>query len=234
MSPAVILRGKITIPRQWKHTDGKTYDVLILKDFKGGDGAKGEKVTHVFMERPEGVTSTAPLLTVANNCFQNNTSLKYFDFGGTSLRHIGQTAFNKCTSLDFSLIDLTISTLRQIGYGAFNNAGDDSKTADIVLSSSIQHVAPNGLLGLKLGSNSSLTIGSKAKPSVLNLAKGVSALNQRRKFSSPGWSSITIYSNAYVGDTVVTTLNDGTELSVCDFFTDKMNDSTGISFSFNP
>ena len=228
LSPVASMRGKITIPRTWKHSDGKTYDVLCLTGFK----TIGNNITHVFMERQANDTTPAPLLRLETSCFEENPSLVYFDFGGSSLRIIGQAAFRKCSKLDFNLLDLTSNTLRQINYNAFNNCGN-GQTANVVLSGSIFHIANNAFVGWDLGTSSVLTIGSKENPSVLDLSKGVTGVKQAKKFLCSGLSNVIFYSTRYSGDDYVMTAG-ATELTVYDFFTDAPNDGTHPTFSFNP
>lgn len=227
LEPAVTLKGKVTIPRQWTDENG-TQDVIAIQNFT----TNGLNVTHVFMEKPKDDTTLAPLVAVHTNCFNDtDSSLKYFDFGGSSIRGVFNAAF-RVTPLDFSLTSLNVDTLIGIANNAFNSCGNGSPV-DIILPGSLKTAGPNSFRNLNIGTGSTLTIGSKDHPSELDLSLSVSSSAQRTKFSPEyNYSTINFYSSRYSGDDFVMNIS-GTDLSVYDFFTDELDTDPSLLPTFN-
>lgn len=229
LTPKIKLRGKITIPRQWKDETG-THDVIALTNFT----TLGDNITHIFMEKQDGDTTPAPLIAINTSCFNSSASqLKYFDFAGTSIRGIMSQAF-RLTPLDYDLIDLaSCTTLQAVGANGFNQSGNGD-TCTVALPGSMVSVGNNGFSNLNIGTNSALIIGSKEYPSVLDLTKSTNSASQLTKFSSQSdlISTVTFYSTLYSGDDFVMSFGDE-EVTVYDFFTGT-NDYTDFvpTFSF--
>ena len=184
-NPAYTLRGKIVIPAEMTYAkDGKVYPVICITGFKAAN------VTHVFMES----NKASNLLEVDANAFMENTTLKYFDFVNSSIRHISSQAFQKCTNLQVTGFGNKLIYIEQY---AFNGGLGKTAGTTIMLPSSIRQIGPQAFSYLKVKGHCMLQLGSAETPCLLNLTEGVNlgANNVFVQNTDQKFSSITFYTS---------------------------------------
>lgn len=117
----VQLAGKITLPATY---NGKP--VLRLKDF-----TNQTEITYIFFEKGTQLT------TIAENCFRGCQKLRYFEAPVSLTGILGQYAFGDCKKLEG--IDLSNTSLTQLGNNAFNNAfGSTTENIEIKLPGTLE------------------------------------------------------------------------------------------------
>jgi hypothetical protein len=194
ITPALKLRGKITIPRTFQ---GKP--VMAIGGFRCDNLKQGEdpyRVTHIFMEKADD-GSKAPLCVVVANAFRGMSTLKYFDFGSCNLRAIQSFGFNSC-SLDADLIDLRLAPLQQVQNNAFNQGITSSKPTTLFIPASLKLVGNTGFANLRMFPGSNLEVGAEGELSDLNLEMGTTTSGYF-KFTQNSYpfSKIYFYSKLY-------------------------------------
>ena len=137
LSPAKILKGKITIPTK-VIVNGVEKPVISLAGFGGLDENTPslQEITHIFMEK----NKENILYHIENNAFFNSPKLKYFDFDNCSIRTIDANAFQLCRNLTNTTFG---SQLIDVGARGFNQSISVSNET-LYIPSSLQKIGERG------------------------------------------------------------------------------------------
>lgn len=213
ITPIVILKGKITIPRMF---NGKP--VIGIGGFGNTSGDSAHAVTHIFMELADD-NSKSSLCVITNNTFRNVRTLKYFDFGGSNLRQVQSFGFSGC-NLDADLIDLRLAPLQYVAVGGFNQSITSSKATTLFIPACLKAVGNTGFSNLKMASGSNMEIGSEDDESLLDLGLN-STQTAYYKFTQNQhpFSKIYFYSDKY-NDKLDPVTSESFDFVVEDFFID--------------
>lgn len=194
VTPAVTLKGKITIPAFKDTTD--TLPVIALGDFV----SNSSQITHLFFEKDSTVYE------IMDRAFMGMSSLVYVDFATTnSVRYIGLNTFQNCSleAKNFQLSDKCF----YIGTRGFNAGIVSDVTTTIYIPSSLICIGQNGFAYLPISQGSILSIGEKENKSKLNFnLPDTQETYTRNKFKqNPGYyySSVIFYSELYDGPSAV-------------------------------
>ena len=167
VEPAVALQGKVVIPRSYKNQP-----VVALASFVTTPEFP-HRITHVFMEKENDKNSvgTNPVTDIWSGAFLNMSSLKYFEFENSNLRHVGQNSFQNC-ALDASKMTLHYAPLKIVEYFGFNGGITSSEKTALIIPSSLMVAGPSAFSYLSCLKGTDLIIGSESELSKLNLAEG--------------------------------------------------------------
>jgi hypothetical protein len=122
-------------------------------------------------ENDKNSVGTNPVTDIWSGAFLNMSSLKYFEFENSNLRHVGQNSFQNC-ALDASKMTLHYAPLKIVEYFGFNGGITSSEKTALIIPSSLMVAGPSAFSYLSCLKGTDLIIGSESELSKLNLAEG--------------------------------------------------------------